>query len=242
MHICLHKITKDRAKKIMLFVTMNSAFPLALAENFVCNTPVESYSNRAKVATGDLSANVIWQQVNLNKNSIGYGPAEHKHYEITIVDGTVYMVQPDGDNEGVIVNTKPNPSEGAFMLQIASPEAWGKFSSLDFADSLTGLSQQIAQKFTDLGCDDKDVMPFKIKGFANSLTWSLDTKVPKVINSSNEEVEIIGVFSKANHKKYFLLNKYNLHPHVLLKNTKGAGHLRTIILKQGAELFLPTKS
>lgn len=222
-----------------LLVVMSSLCSLASAENFVCNTPIDSYSNRAKVTTGDLSANVTWKQVQLTKNSIGYGPAEHKRYEITIVDGKVYMVKPDSNNKGVIVNTKPKPDEGAFMLQVTSPEAWGNFSTLNVANSLTELSQQIAQKFTDLGCSDTDVIPFKIKGFAHSLSWSLDTNVSKVIDSNNEEVEIVGLFSKQNNKKYFLLTKYNLHAHVLIKNTNEAGHLRSVILKQGAELFLP---
>ena len=224
-----------------LLVSMSSLCSLASAESFVCNTPIDSYSNRAKVASGDLSANVTWEQVKLTNNSIGYGPAEHKRYEITIVDGKVYMVKPDNNNEGVIVNTKPKPDEGAFMLQVASPDAWGKFTSLDVSNSLTELSQQIAQKFTDLGCSDKDIMPFKIKGFAHSLSWSLDTKISKVIDSNNEEVEVVGLFSKENHKQYFLLNQYNLHAHVLIKNTNEAGHLRAVTLKEGAELFLPKR-
>lgn len=226
-------------KITVLLVVMSNLCSLASAEHFICNTPVKSYSNRAKVATGDLSANVTWKQVQLTENSIGYGPAEYKRYEITIVDGKVYMVKPDSNSEGVIINTKPKLDEGAFMLQVASPEAWGRLSTLNEANSLAELSKQIAQKFTDLGCSDKDVMPFKVRGVAQSLTWSLDTKLAKVFDSSNEEIEIVGLFSKENHKKYFLLSKYSLHAHVLIKRTHEAGHLRSVNVKQGAELFIP---
>jgi len=224
-----------------LLIGISSFSHLASATEFNCNTPIASFSDRAKVAKGDFSANVLWQEVNLTNNSIGYGPAEHKLYELTIVDGKVFMSQPATNNKGVLVRTDPKLNEGAFMLQVATPPAWRMYSSMPPINSLTEMSEKINQTFDTLACRDDDVLAFRIKGIADSLSWSMDTKKRKVIDSVNEEIEIVGLFSKSNHKKYFLLSQYNLHPHVILKNTTGAGHLRRVVLKQGAKLYLPSK-
>ncbi len=227
---------------ISLLVAVNSISSQGYATEFSCNVRIASFSDRAKVATGDLSANVTWQEVELGKNSIGYGPGEHKSFELTIVDGQVFMSKPADNADSVLVRTDPKPNEGAFMLQVATPEAWSLYSTMQSINSLTELSQKISQSFDELSCKDNDVLAFKIKGQADFLSWSMDTKIRKVIDSVDEEIEIIGLFSKTNLKKYFLLSKYNLHPHVVLKSTTGAGHLRKVVLQRGANLYLPSKN
>lgn len=227
---------------ISLLVAISSISSQSYSTEFSCNVPIASFSDRAKVASGELSANVTWQEVELGKNSIGYGPGEYKSYELTIVDGQVFMSKPADNDGGVLVRTDPKPNEGAFMLQVATPESWSLYTSMQSINSLTALSQKISKSFDELGCKGDDVLAFKIKGQADSLSWSMDTKVRKVIDSVDEEIEIIGLFSKTNIKKYFLLSKYNLHPHVVLKSTTGAGHLRKVVLQRGANLYLPSKS
>ncbi len=226
---------------VLLLLGLNTTSHLVSATEFSCNVPISSFSDREKVAKGDLSANVFWKEVKLNSNSIGYGPAEHKLYELTIANGNVFMSQPSSDNKGVLVRTDPKMSEGAIMLQVATPNAWSTYDSISQISSLTEMSEVISHVFDKLLCKDEDVLAFKIKGLASSLSWSMDTKKRKVVNSFNEEIEIIGLFSKANHKKYFLLSQYNLHAHVVLKNTIGAGHLRNVALNKGAILYLPNK-
>jgi hypothetical protein len=95
----------------------------------------------------------------------------------------------------------------------------------------------------DNDCGDDTLLPFKIVGHANSLTWSMDTEHPRVTNEKDIDVEIVGLYTaKAeDKKKYFMVKGYNVHPHVILTKKDEAGHMRTVDLQEGATLYLPGK-
>jgi len=220
--------------------TFGSFSELAQAAEFECVTAVTSISNRSKMESGDFSANSHWSELRLNQNSLGYGQATDRKFEVTIVDGTVYQAHPlDGK---IVVRDTHTPDEGVAMLQIASPEQLSKAAPLDEIGSFDDLAFEFDSLVDDLGCDDTVLLPFKIVGHASSLTWAMDTKpVDQVVNDNDLDVVIIGLYNRNDRKTTFMVPGYNLHAHVLIPGTGYAGHLRDVQLDEGATLYLPTK-
>lgn len=215
-------------------------FPLSVAAAPACHTPVESYSNRTQMAAGDFSANVQWQDLNLTSTSIGYGASAGREYELTILDGTVYRVNPTGDG---INSEQGKPAEGgATMLQVSSPKQWQAYDTpLDAISSFDDLSFALDELLEELGCGDNALLPFKISGHANHLRWSLDTlPKPLVTDSTQQAVTLVGVYNRSAKKRYFMVPGYSIHTHAVLHDSNYAGHVRDIDLKAGAQLWLPS--
>jgi len=234
----MNKHTILSAGLLMVPMLMGSNQTMAEDLTVECISPVQSYGDRNKLGKGDFSANVQWKDVNLAPTSIGYGPSANHQYELSIIDGKVYMAQPSG-TEKVIVRNDPKPDEGAAMLQVATPKAWGKSEKLPALSTLDDLNFELDQIVDDSDCDDNAVIPFKITGHASDVTWSMDTEKPRVTTSKNQDVTIVGLYNKDQHKKYFIVPGYNVHAHVLLQPLDVAGHLRKVTLQEGAQLYLP---
>jgi hypothetical protein len=213
--------------------------PVDSSENKVsCITPVFSVSNVDKMSKGDFSPNVLFKDVGLTENSIGYGPGANHAYEVTIVDGKIFMASPEGE-KNIKVRHKPIDQDGAAMLQIASPKKWinaGKLEAISSFDDLNFALEGIAE---DNDCGDDALLPFKIVGHANTLTWSMDTEHPRSTDDKDIDVEIVGLFTAEDKQKYFMVKGYNIHPHVVLTKKDQAGHMRTVDLQKGATLYLP---
>ncbi len=205
---------------------------------FACTSPVQSIGDRKKLGKGDFSASVVWKDVKLEPTSIGYGPSADHQYELSIFDGKVYMTQPIADKK-VLVRNDPKPEEGAAMLQVATAKAWGKSEILDELSSLDDLNFELDEVVDDLDCEGDVLIPFKIKGHAKEVTWSMDTAKPRVTTSKDQDVTIVGLYNKDKHKQYFIVPGYNIHAHVLMKPLDQAGHLRSMTLQEGAQLYLP---
>ena len=210
------------------------------ATEIACITPVFSISNMDKMSKGDFSPNVLFKDIPLNKNSIGYGPGANHQYEVTIADGKIHMNVPKGDNE-VSVRHKPTAEDGAAMLQVASPKAWTYAGKLEDISSLDDFNFALENIVDDYNCGGDALIPFKIIGHANTLTWSMDTEHPRVTDEKDLDVEIVGIFTAKDKAKYFMVKGYNVHPHVVLTAKDQAGHMRTVELEEGAKLFLPAK-
>jgi len=125
------------------------------------------------------------------------------------------------------------------MLQVATPKAWGKSETLDELSSLDDLNFELDEVIDDLDCEGDVLIPFKIKGHAKEVTWSMDTAKPRVTTSKDQDVTIVGLYNKEQHKHYFIVPGYNTHAHVLMKPLDQAGHLRSMTLEEGAQLYLP---
>lgn len=212
----------------------------ASTNEIACVSPVQSFSNLDKMSSGDFSANIRWKDVALTENSIGYGPGADHRYELTILDGRVYMARP-GEGNSVIVRNDPKPDEGAAMLQLASPKAWVEQGQMSEISSFDDLDFELDQLSEDLGCGDDVLLPFKIIGHASSVTWSMDTEQPRVTTTEDQDVIVVGLFNRNDKQKYFMVRGYSIHPHVVMPALNYAGHLRNIELDDGAKLYLPQK-
>ena len=187
-----------------------------------------------------VSANGTWADVALADTSIGYGPAANREYELTILDGKVYMAKPNG--EQVKMRHDPRPDEGFAMLQLASPKAWVEHDELAQINSFDDLNFELDQVVDDLGCDDRVLLPFMIKGHASSMTWSMDTQpIDRATTTADEDVVIVGLYNRLHKQKYFMVRGYNLHAHVVFPTLDQAGHVRNPQLDGGARLYLPTE-
>jgi len=219
-------------------IDLSASDKMTKASEISCITPVFSASNIDKMSKGDFSPNVLFKDVPLNKNSIGYGPGANHQYEVTIADGKIHMDSPKGDKE-VIVRHDPTAEDGAAMLQVASPKAWAFAGKLEAITSLDDFNFALENIADDYDCGDDALIPFKIIGHANTLTWSMDTEHPRVTDEKDLDVEIVGIFTAKDKQKYFMVKGYKVHPHVVLSDKDQAGHMRTVDLEEGATLFLP---
>lgn len=205
-----------------------------------CNTPIQSFSNTDKMSSGDFSANVFFKDVNFTKNSIGYGPGKDRQYEISILEGQIYMARP-AENGKTIVRHIPKDDDGGAMLQVANVEKWGEYKNLNMIDSLDSMNFELDDVVEESDCDSNLVLPFKIIGHASSVTWSMDTDNHRIDTMKNKDVVIEGIYNKKDKSKYFMVKGTNTHAHVVLTQEDLAGHLRNIVLNEGAKLYLPIK-
>jgi len=234
------KFKRCAVASIMLATSLQTLSAVGSEADFACVTPVQSFSNLDRMSKGDFTANVKWKEIDLSNTSIGYGPAENHRYELTIVDGKVYMARP-GKGDSVIIRHDPKPDEGAAMLQVASPKSWGKQGTLPELNSFDDLNFELDQVVDDLECGDDVLLPFKIKGYAKSVTWSMDTHPSRITTTKDQPVVIVGLYNHSDKTKYFMVKGYNIHPHVLMPGLGYAGHLRSVELNEGAALLLPVK-
>lgn len=233
---------------LALTAAMASANLAMAAEPQVdCHVKVSSYSNLTKMKAGDFSPNVLFKDVVLNGNSIAFGPGAKRAYEVTIVGGKLYMASPQGknskDGDGIKIRHQATATDGAAMLQLVTPTAWVKAEdSLDTISSLDDLDFALTGLNEDLECGESARLAFRIKGHAASLTWSMDTlPESKEVTTTDQDVEIIGIYTQTDKEKYFMVKGYNLHAHVLLSGKGQAGHLRNIELDEGATISLAAK-
>ncbi len=223
----------------------NTVLPLALAvgtmsaSQMACLNPVHSFVNGTKMAQSDFSANVTFAKAGIQKTSIGYGSSQDRENETTIVDGTVYLAHPDGNNH-IVLRTKPEPEEGATMLQVATPDDWSKGQDVEGIGSLEDLAFIFDDMADDMECHGKARWPFKMTGHAKKITWSMDTLPKHLVTTAHDQpVTVVGIYDTATRKKTFMVKGSNLHAHVLMPNIHAAGHVREIEFVGKAHLFLP---
>jgi len=211
-----------------------------MVAQIVCVSPIQSFSDTKKMSTGDFSANVLFQDINLTEHAIGYGPGKNKHYEVSILDGKIYMARP-GQDGTTIVRHVPKADDGAAMLQVADVSKWGEYKVLDEIESNDALNFELDDMVEESGCASNLVLPFKIIGRAASVTWSMDTDNHRVDTKKEQNIVIEGIYTTKEKSKYFMVKGTNTHMHVILTDEDLAGHLQKIVLKEGAKLYLPVK-
>ena len=232
-------------KKILINLILTLSFIATLNANDIqvqCKTPIQSYSNMEKLHYGDFSASVLFKDVKFTKNSIGYGPGKNRQYEISILDGKIYMARPDKNGKTNMRHIAKN-DDGAAMLQVANVNKWGEIKTFDEIDSLDTMNFELDDFAEENSCKDDLVLPFKIIGHAFSVTWSMDTDNHRVDSMKNQDIIIVGIYTKDknNKAKYFMVKGSNTHPHVILTSKDFAGHLKALNLNRGAKLYLPIK-
>lgn len=215
-----------------------SAAAAASAETIECLAPVRAFSNPDKAARGDVSANALFSEVELRATSVGYGAAGGRSDEITVADGRLYLVRPDGLG-GVRTRHKADAGEGAFMLQEASPLAWSNSSALVGVSSVDDLGRRLDEAVRAAGCEDGARLAFRIEGRVTSATWSLDTLPARAeFTTLGAPALIVGIYTTMDAARHAMPAGRNFHAHIVFPAADAAGHLRSLVLENGAQLKL----
>lgn len=211
------------------------------AEPATCFAPVMAFSNPGKVAQGDLSPNVLFADAPLTATSVGYGAAGGRSDEITVADGRLYLVRPDTAG-GVRIRHAIAPGEGALMLQIASPTSWSRPSALGGVASFEDLEKRLDEAVAAAGCPDGARLAFRIEGRVTSATWSLDTLPARAaFTTLAAPATIIGLYTTVDSARHAMPDGRRFHAHIVFPAADAAGHLRAIVLEDGATLQLQSK-
>ncbi|MDG2522947.1 hypothetical protein P7B02_15535 [Caulobacter segnis] len=230
-----------RARLIGAGVLSAGALAASIAQA-ACVFEVGSYNDPQRTAQGDLAARVVLSDVPTSALAIGYGAAAFRRDEITIADGALYLVRPDGAG-GVSLRRHADPGEGALMLQTVPVEAWSVARSLESMDGLDDLSRVLDEAVAAAGCADGARLAFRLEGRLLDAEYSLDTAPERADRTvRNRAAIIVGLYaSTPDAARYALPAGRRFHPHVVLPASGEAGHLRSVRLAPGGKLQLQTR-
>jgi hypothetical protein len=128
--------------------------------------------------------------------------------------------------------------QGATFAVYAEPQGWSSPSSIDATTSealLASGSSAIASSV----CADAEVVPFRVRGRARQVSWSTVGQ-PEGLSQTDTDVNVTIVgFWAPTKKGVFVPTSLDGHLHVVLTESRLAGHLRTVRLEPGATLELP---
>lgn len=210
----------------------------ATAAPVTCFAPVAGANSPMKDATGDFSPKVLFSETPLDRRSVGYGAAGGRSDEITIADGRLYLVRPDGAG-GVQTRHSAADGEGAFMLQVVTPVAWSRPTKLLGVSSLDELGKRLDEAVVAAGCIDGARLAFRIEGRAKSATWSLDTLPTQTQFTTNAApIVVIGLYTTIDGGRHAMPTARRFHGHIVFPATDAAGHLRAVVLEDGAKLWI----
>jgi hypothetical protein len=190
----------------------------------------------AQMQSGDLSRQVALEDLSWSPNAIAVGATDGKTLEITAVDGELWLVGPDSEGEPRAQNTPTG--QGATFAVYAEPQGWSPPSDIDATtseDVLAGVTLAIASSV----CAGAEVVPFRVRGRARQVSWSTVGQ-PEGLSRTDTDVNVTIVgFWAPTKKGVFVPASLDGHLHVVLTESRLAGHLLTLDLEPGATLELP---
>lgn len=205
-----------------------------------CTADVQSFSNPEAGARGDFSPNVRFADLRLTPESIGYGAAGGRSDEITIADGVLHLARPSGD--GFAERTASDANEGAYMVQLISPKAWGRASDLSTVANIDELGARIAAAATARGCRGATKLAYRVTTTVLHAEWSLDTLPARGdFATDNEAAIIVGLYANVDQQAHFVTPGRNIHAHIVFPRLGVAGHLKAVSLAPGGKLRLQEK-
>lgn len=214
---------------------------IAAEPSMNCQIQTNVVGTRQKMMKRDFSASIKLADAKLTPTTVGYGPGENLAAEITIIDGK-YHIAKGGAHGKVVTSHTPQEGQGAVFLVTADARQWSKGNALSESFDISELDAQIGEFAKEAGCSGDVTFPFKIKGHASEIEWSVESKPEKKIGTFEDvDVEIVGIFSNHDKPVTFMVRGYSLHAHTHIPAHGVTGHIRDISLDEGAQLFVPKK-
>lgn len=172
--------------------------------------------------------------------------------EVTIVDGTIWLGYPDGEN-GARVEKVQQSDEQAMLLVAARNNQWRRVTLEEDIDDAS-LDAKLEALAAAQGVDVSKPFPMRVEGPIANLKWHVldgSKAGPQPATSHEDHMKmaasgavaqadglLVGFFSK-NHHGVFTHMGSNSHFHVVLAKEGITGHVDGITLKKGATLLLP---
>jgi hypothetical protein len=124
-------------------------------------------------------------------------------------------------------------------LQVISPASWSRPSALGSVASLDDLERRLDGAVIAAGCPDGARLAFRIEGRVTSATWSLDTLPARAaFTTLAAPATIVGLYTTVDGARHAMPDGRRFHAHIVFPASDAAGHLRAIVLDDGATLQL----
>ena len=212
------------------------------------NSEVKYSGALRTMMSGNLEATASLDSLSKKPHLYALGAFENLKGEIQIFNGKA--LNSTVQSNELVFDTSFNKK--AALLVYAQVANWQNIEIPSAINSSKKLETFIEEQAKQLGIDTEKPIPFLIKGKSQSLSWHIinwkdgDTKhTHKKHKESglngveeNEEVEIIGFFSKS-HKAVFTHHTTFLHMHFKSQNEELAGHVDDLKLGGNMILKLP---
>lgn len=213
--------------------------PVCQASAVTCKVPSDVYgATRSELAQKQTGSGVTLSDIPITEHTIGYGPGNQFAFETTFFDGKAWLAQGDETKpHGVAARHVLSKNDKNVFAVTATPSSWLSAIKLDGIDRLALLAAQIDKQVAELGCGEDTVLPFKISGIAQSVTWSIESQPERKIETyQNEPVELVGIYAIARRNDFFAVGKTHFHVHVIFPQRQFAAHVRDVALASGAKL------
>ena len=186
---------------------------------------------------GQLYGTINLDTISNKKNLYGLGPIEYLRGEVMIIDGKCYKASIDEDQKMQVEETYIIKSP---FFGYSNVTNWKKKILPKNVQTISELEEYIIKHYSQLA----QPFFFKIKGKIEKATIHVvnlpeGSKVSSPqeahqgqvnFNLQNEQVEIVGFFSKQ-HKTIFTHHDTYLHMHLITEDKNKMGHLDKIVLK-----------
>ena len=206
-----------------------------------CVANVQSFADPDAGARGDFHPNVLFSDVRIGEDAVGYGAAGSRTDEITIADGDLHLARPDGLG-GYRQTMGSKAGEGAYMLQLINVEGWRAPVALPAISSLDVLAAAISNQIAAAGCSGAAKLAYRIEGRVRRAEWSLDTLPQRGdFVTEGHDVVVVGLFANVEQGQHFVPEGRNIHAHAVFPALGVAGHLKALELEPGARLQLQAR-
>ena len=207
----------------------------------ICVADVQSFANPAVGAQGNFGPNVLFSDVRIGAEAIGYGAAGGRSDEITIADGDLHLARPEGPG-GYRQRVGADAGEGAYMLQLVNVQAWSAEVALPGLASLDALGAAITDQARSVGCGGSTKLAYRIEGRVRRAEWSLDTLPQRGdFVAEGQDVVVVGLFAKFEQGRHFVPEGRKIHAHAVFPALGVAGHLKALEFEPGARLQIQSR-
>jgi len=232
---------KQLNKNLTTLLAFSLSFAVFSVQAATCEVPHATYgAKKSELAEKHSGTWVMLKNVKLTPNTIGFGPGGNTAFESTFYNNQAWLSSDDElQPNGVLARHNYGKKEGNVFAVTATANSWTKPQTLDAAGDLDELNMLLDEVVDNLGCEQGALLPFKIKGIAKSVTWSIESNPNKKIGTfKNEPVELVGIYASNKRKEFFAMPNLNFHLHTIFPKRNFAAHVQQIILKPGAKLVL----
>jgi len=182
---------------------------------------------------------VLLKDINVENNTIGYGPGGATAFEATFYDSKAWLAQADdGQPYGVRGWHDYTDNEGNVFTVTATASHWMLVQGEQDISSLASLNRVLDQEVANLGCETA-LLPFKVEGTARVVDWSIESNPEKMTGTYHDEpIVLVGIYSSASREAFFAVGDMNIHTHAIFPDKEFAGHVTRIEMAPDARIYL----